>query len=43
MQHHDVKDHDVDQFRGPQTITILAPEKYKNGDMIYPYAKARGE
>ena len=43
VQYHDIKGHDVDQFRGAQTVTILAPEKYKTGDMIYPYAKARGE
>jgi branched-chain amino acid transport system substrate-binding protein len=43
VQYHDIKGHDVDQFRGSQTVTILAPEKYKTGEMIYPYAKARGE
>jgi branched-chain amino acid transport system substrate-binding protein len=43
VQYHDVKGHGVDQFRGSQTITILAPDKYKTGEMIYPYAKAKGE
>ena len=42
-QYHDIKGHGVDQFRGSQTITILAPDKYKTGEMIYPYAKAKGE
>jgi branched-chain amino acid transport system substrate-binding protein len=43
VQYHDIKGHDVEQFREPKTVTILAPEKYKTGEMIYPYAKAKGE
>jgi len=43
VQYHGIKGHDVDQFRGPNTVTILAPAKYKTGDMIYPYSKARTE
>jgi branched-chain amino acid transport system substrate-binding protein len=43
VQYHGIKGHDVDQFRGPSTVTILAPDKYKTGDMIYPYSKARTE
>jgi branched-chain amino acid transport system substrate-binding protein len=42
-QYHDIKGHDVEQFREPKTVTILAPEKYKTGEMIYPYSKARAE
>jgi len=41
VQYHDIKDHDVEQFRDPKTVTILAPAKYKTGDMVYPYSKAR--
>jgi branched-chain amino acid transport system substrate-binding protein len=41
VQYHDIKGHDVDQFREPKTVTILSPAKYKTGDMVYPYAKAR--
>jgi branched-chain amino acid transport system substrate-binding protein len=41
VQYHGIKGHDVDQFRGPSTVTILAPDKYKTGDIIYPYTKAR--
>jgi len=41
VQYHDIKGHDIEQFRGSQTVTILAPEKYKTGEMIYPYTKAR--
>ncbi len=40
-QYHDIKGHDVEQFREPKTVTILSPAKYKTGDMIYPYGKAR--
>ncbi len=40
-QYHGIKGHDVDQFREPNTVTILAPAKYKTGDLIYPYSKAR--
>jgi branched-chain amino acid transport system substrate-binding protein len=44
VQYHDIKGFDLEQFRGPDPITlsILAPESYKNGAMIYPYTKARG-
>ena len=40
-QYHDIKGHDVEQFREPKTVTILAPAPYKTGEMIYPYGKAR--
>ncbi len=40
-QYHDIKGHDVEQFREPKTVTILSPAKYKTGEMIYPYSKAR--
>jgi len=41
VQYHDIKGHDVEQFREPKTVTILAPAKFKTGEMIYPYAEAR--
>ena len=41
VQYHDIKGHDVEQFREPKTVTILSPAKYKTGDMVYPYSKAR--
>jgi len=41
VQYHDIKGHDVEQFRDPRTVTILAPAKYKTGELIYPYDKAR--
>src|SRR5271155_4140778 len=41
VQYHDIKGHDVEQFRDPKNVTILAPAKYKTGEMIYPYTEAR--
>ncbi|HEV8680456.1 MAG TPA: amino acid ABC transporter substrate-binding protein [Stellaceae bacterium] len=41
VQYHSIKGHDVEQFREPKTVTILAPARYKTGDMIYPYTKLR--
>jgi len=43
VQYHDIKDHDLEQFRGPDptTMSILAPLRYKTGTMIYPYTKLR--
>jgi branched-chain amino acid transport system substrate-binding protein len=43
VQYHDIKSNDLDQFRQPKTVTILAPDEYKTGDLIYPYTKTRGE
>jgi len=43
VQYHGIKGHDVEQFRAAGTVTILAPDEFKTGDMVYPYAKARGE
>ncbi|HTQ34641.1 MAG TPA: amino acid ABC transporter substrate-binding protein [Stellaceae bacterium] len=41
VQYHDIKGTDLEQFRHPTTVTILASDKYKTGEMIYPYTKAR--
>src|SRR3984893_2187931 len=41
-QYHDIKGHDVEQFREPKTVSILSPDKYKTGQLIYPFGKARG-
>ena len=41
VQYHDIKGSDLEQFKQPKTVTILAPEKYKTGDMIYPYTEVR--
>ena len=40
-QYHGIKGHDVEQFREPTTVTILAPPQYKTGDMVYPYTAAQ--
>ncbi len=40
-QYHSIKGSDIEQFREPKTVTILSPDKYKTGEMIYPYSKAR--
>jgi len=40
-QYHGIKGHEVEQFREPTTVTILAPPQYKTGDMTYPYTEAR--
>ncbi|HEV2302357.1 MAG TPA: amino acid ABC transporter substrate-binding protein [Stellaceae bacterium] len=41
VQYHDVKGHDLAQFRKPRTVSILLPQQYKTGSLIYPYTKAR--
>jgi branched-chain amino acid transport system substrate-binding protein len=41
VQYHGIKGNDLDQFRTPSTVAILAPPQYKTGNLIYPYAEAR--
>ena len=41
IQFHDIKSNDVGQFRQMDTQTLLTPEGYKSGTVIYPYEKAR--
>ena len=41
VQYHDIKGNDLDQFKQPSTVAILAPARYKTGDLIYPYSEAR--
>jgi branched-chain amino acid transport system substrate-binding protein len=41
VQYHGIKGTDLEQFKQPKTVTILAPEKYKTGELIYPYTEAR--
>jgi hypothetical protein len=38
-QFQNVLPNDVAQFRDGSKQPVLWPEKYKNGTMIYPYAK----
>ena len=41
VQFHDIKGNDIEQFRGLGTQTVLTPEEYKSGSVIYPYEKAK--
>jgi len=41
VQYHDIKGNDLEQFKKPATVTILAPPQYKTGELIYPYTEAR--
>jgi branched-chain amino acid transport system substrate-binding protein len=41
VQYHGIKGNDLEQFRGMDTQTILTPSKWKSGNIIYPYEKAK--
>ena len=41
VQFSGVKDKDVEQFRQPGKQVILTPEKYKTGELKFPFEKAR--
>jgi branched-chain amino acid transport system substrate-binding protein len=41
VQYHDIKDSSLDQFKGMNTQTIVAPANYATGKMIYPYEAAK--
>ena len=41
-QFRDVAPHDVEQFRKPGKVVVVAPEKYRTGDFIEPFDKAHG-
>ena len=41
MQFQHIKGNGIDQFREMSTQVIIAPENYRSGDMIYPYAAAK--
>jgi branched-chain amino acid transport system substrate-binding protein len=41
VQYHGIKSNALDQFRGMDTQTVLTPNTYKTGDVIYPYEKAK--
>ncbi|HVH82018.1 MAG TPA: branched-chain amino acid ABC transporter substrate-binding protein, partial [Stellaceae bacterium] len=42
VQYHGVASNDIEQFRDDSHITILFPSQFKTGELITPYAKARG-
>jgi branched-chain amino acid transport system substrate-binding protein len=41
VQYHGIKDDSLEQFKGMNSQTIVAPPKYATGKMVYPYEKAR--
>ena len=36
-----IKGNGIDQFKNPDTLTIITPAEFKSGDVIYPFEKAR--
>jgi branched-chain amino acid transport system substrate-binding protein len=43
VQYQNLQGGDVNQFRKPGKQVILYPSELKSGELIYPFAKARGE
>jgi branched-chain amino acid transport system substrate-binding protein len=41
VQFHDIKGNDVEQFRTMGTQTLLTPEAYNSGKVIFPFEKAK--
>jgi branched-chain amino acid transport system substrate-binding protein len=41
VQFHDIKGNDVEQFRTMGTQTLLTPELYNSGSVIFPFEKAK--
>jgi branched-chain amino acid transport system substrate-binding protein len=41
VQFHDIKGNDVEQFRSMGTQTLLTPELYNSGNVIFPFEKAK--
>jgi len=41
IQFHDIKGNDLEQFRTMGTQTLLTPEAYSSGKVVYPFEKAR--
>jgi branched-chain amino acid transport system substrate-binding protein len=41
VQFHDIKGNDVEQFRTMGTQTLLTPELYNSGGVIFPFEKAK--
>jgi len=40
VQFQNIKGNGIDQFKDVSVQAIVAPAKYKTGDLIYPYADA---
>jgi branched-chain amino acid transport system substrate-binding protein len=41
VQYHGIKSDALDQFKGMATQTIIGPPRFKTGEVIYPYEKAK--
>jgi branched-chain amino acid transport system substrate-binding protein len=41
VQYHDIKSGELDQFRGMETQTVVAPAEYKTGNVVFPFEKAK--
>lgn len=41
VQFHDIKGNDLEQFRTMGTQTLITPETYSSGNVIYPFEKAK--
>jgi branched-chain amino acid transport system substrate-binding protein len=41
VQYHSIKGNELDQFKGMNVQTIVAPPKFETGKLIYPYEKAK--
>jgi branched-chain amino acid transport system substrate-binding protein len=42
VQYQNIQGNDINQFRRPGRAVILYPPELKSGELIYPFAKARG-
>ena len=43
VQYQNIQGNDVNQFRQPGKAVIMYPPELKSGELIYPFAKARGQ
>jgi len=41
VQFQNIKGNTVEDFRDPTKEVVLYPAKFKSGDVIYPYEKAK--
>jgi len=41
VQYHGIQGNGLDQFRDDSRLTVLEPAKFKTGDVIWPFGKAR--
>jgi len=43
VQYQNIQGNDINQFRQPGKAVILYPREFKSGELIYPFARARGQ